>query len=134
MISPALAWGHFLTACLLGAGLGLVYDFLRPLRPRFTALSDLLFLGVLGYTLVYLFFGVCAGDIRGGYALGLAAGGFCWEWTLGRIFSPVFAGFWKALGGFSGLWRHLGKNFFKKPEKTKIFLCKLGKMGYNKEE
>lgn len=135
MISPALAWGHFLTACLLGAGLGLVYNFLRPLRPRFTALSDLLFLGVLGYTLVYLFFGVCAGDIRGGYALGLAAGGFAWEWTLGRLISPVFAGFWKALGH---LFRALGapwKKFFqKKSEKTKIFLCKLGKMGYNKEE
>ena len=66
MISPALAWGHFLAACLLGVGLGLVYDFLRPLRPRFTALSDVVFLAVLGYTLIYLFFGVCAGDIRGG--------------------------------------------------------------------
>ena len=129
MISPALAWGHFLTACLLGAGLGLVYDFLRPLRPRFTALSDLLFLGVLGYTLVYLFFGVCAGDIRGGYALGLAAGGFAWEWTLGRLISPVFAGFWKALGGFSGLWGHLGKNFFKKIRKNKNFSLQAGKNG-----
>lgn len=130
MISPALAWGHFLTACLLGAGLGLVYDFLRPLRPRFTALSDLLFLGVLGYTLVYLFFGVCAGDIRGGYALGLAAGGFAWEWTLGRLISPVFAGFWKALGH---LFRALGapwKKFFqKKIRKNKNFSLQAGKNG-----
>lgn len=130
MISPALAWGQFLTACLLGAGLGLVYDFLRPLRPRFTALSDLLFLGVLGYTLVYLFFGVCRGDIRGGYALGLAAGGFCWEWTLGRIFSPVFAGFWKGLGGlFPGFGGTLEKIFSKKSEKNKNFSLQAGKNG-----
>lgn len=135
MISPALAWGHFLAACLLGVGLGLVYDFLRPLRPRFTALSDGVFLAVLGYALIYLFFGVCAGDIRGGYLLGLAVGGFAWEWSLGRLISPVFSGFWKGLGGF---FRALGapwKKFFQKiRKKTKIFLCKREKMGYNKEE
>lgn len=135
MISPALAWGHFLAACLLGAGLGLVYDFLRPLRPRFTALSDVVFLAVLGYALIYLFFGVCAGDIRGGYLLGLAVGGFAWEWSLGRLISPVFVGFWKGLGGFfRALGGSLEKIFSKNPKKTKIFLCKREKMGYNKEE
>ena len=129
MISPALAWGHFLAACLLGVGLGLVYDFLRPLRPRFTALSDVVFLAVLGYALIYLFFGVCAGDIRGGYLLGLAVGGFAWEWSLGRLISPVFVGFWKVLGAFSGLWGLLGKNFFKKSEKNKNFSLQAGKNG-----
>ena len=46
MTPPALALQRFGAACLLGVGLGLWYDFLRPLRPRNTALSDLVFLAV----------------------------------------------------------------------------------------
>ena len=44
MIPPALAARWFAAALALGAGLGLFYEFLRPLRPRFTGLGDLLFL------------------------------------------------------------------------------------------
>ena len=42
MTPPALALQRLGAACLLGVGLGLWYDFLRPLRPRNTVLSDLL--------------------------------------------------------------------------------------------
>ena len=44
MIPPALAFQRFGIACLLGVGLGVLYGFLRPLRPRHTGLSDALFL------------------------------------------------------------------------------------------
>ena len=44
MTPPELAAGRFLAACLLGAQLGVWYGFLRPLRPRWTALSVSLFL------------------------------------------------------------------------------------------
>ena len=47
MTPPALAAQRFGLACLLGGGLGLCYGFLRPLRPKRTALSDLLFLPAL---------------------------------------------------------------------------------------
>lgn len=47
MITPAEAARQFLDSLILGGCLGLTYSFLRPLRPRFTGLSDLLFLAAL---------------------------------------------------------------------------------------
>ena len=45
MIPPAEALRHFGIAFGLGCLLGVLYGFVRPLRPRLTALSDLIFLG-----------------------------------------------------------------------------------------
>ena len=44
MTTPQAEALRFLTACLLGAGLGVVYGFLRPLRPKWTTLADSAFL------------------------------------------------------------------------------------------
>ena len=44
MTAPALAAERFGIGCLLGAGLGLWYAFLRPLRRRRTGFADVLFL------------------------------------------------------------------------------------------
>ena len=71
MTAPALAFRHFCTACLLGVLLGVYYGFLRPLRPRFTTLSDLLFVLGAGWVWLYLGFAVCRGDLRLGYFAGL---------------------------------------------------------------
>ena len=49
MTGPALDAQRFLIACLMGAALGIYYGFLRPLRPRHTALSDFLFLPAAFY-------------------------------------------------------------------------------------
>ena len=57
MISPALAAQRFLISLLAGAVLGVYYGFLRPLRPKHTVLSDLLFLPGAFYTLLYIAFG-----------------------------------------------------------------------------
>ena len=64
MTTPIYAFSRFAIALALGAGLGLFYGFLRPLRPRYTALSDLLFLAGLSYVWLYFNFAVCRGDIR----------------------------------------------------------------------
>ena len=41
MIPPALAAQRLLMGWVIGSALGAYYDFLRPLRPKFTVLSDL---------------------------------------------------------------------------------------------
>ena len=94
MSAPAVAAQRLGIACLLGCGLGLYYGFLRPLRPKWTGLSDLLFLLGGFWTWLYMGFGVCRGDLRLGYTAGLVAGGFLWECTVGRWLRPVFRAFW----------------------------------------
>lgn len=98
MTPPALALQRFGIACLLGVGLGLLYGFLRPLRPRHTLLSDLLFLAGTAWVWLYLALAVCAGDLRLGYSLGLPIGAAAWEATVGRMLRPVFSFFWSAVG------------------------------------
>lgn len=105
MTAPAEAAGRFLWACLVGAALGAVYDFLRPLRPGHPLLSDGLFLLAAGWGWLVLTFSLCAGDLRLGYLGGLAAGGLVWEWTLGQLLRPVFGGFWSLVGKFAGILR-----------------------------
>ena len=64
MTAPALDAARFSAACLLGMGLGVIYGFLRPLRPRLTALADLIFVACFGAAWVYHSFGICRGDLR----------------------------------------------------------------------
>lgn len=113
MTAPAEAAGRFLWAVMLGAVLGGIYDWLRPLRPRHTWLSDGLFLASTGYMLVYLAFGVCRGDLRMGYLFGLLTGWFLWEWTVGMLLRPIFSGFWKIVAGIAGFFCDLCKKFQK---------------------
>ena len=103
MISPVLTMQRFGAGCLLGAGLGVLYGFLRPLRPRHTVLSDVLFLLGVGWAWLYLAFAVCGGDLRPGYSAGLALGGLAWEMTVGRLISPIFSLFWKTVAWMKGL-------------------------------
>ncbi|MBQ7801679.1 MAG: hypothetical protein IJ375_05080 [Oscillospiraceae bacterium] len=103
MTAPALAAERFALACLLGLPLGALYGFLRPLRPRRGTLADLLFVAAAAAAWLYLSFGICQGDLRLGYSAGLAAGGFCWEWTAGQLLRPVFSMFWQTIGRFWAL-------------------------------
>ena len=48
-MTPAVAAYRMACALALGAALGLIYGFLRPLRPRHTLLSDGIFLAVTAW-------------------------------------------------------------------------------------
>lgn len=127
MNGPALDGWRFLWACGIGAILGAWYGFLRPLRPRHTVLSDLLFLPALLYSWLYLSFAICRGDIRLGYTLGLLVGALIWEWTAGRLLRPVAKGFWHL---FSRIWHGFFRIFekiFKKIRKNAKILFAIWK-------
>ncbi len=98
MTAPGLAFRLLAVCVAAGAVLGLWYDFLSPLRPRHTAAADLAFLGVSLAVWVYMSFGICGGDLRMGYLLGVAAGGALWRWGPGRLVRPLFRGFWRIAG------------------------------------
>lgn len=134
MTAPALAADRFAAACLIGMALGLVYGFLRPLRPRLTALADFLFLLAAAAGWVFLSFRICQGDLRLGYTAGLLAGGFFWENTAGRVLRPVYRAFWR------GIKRLLGLLFLPFQKILQIFrkimkknICISEKIGYNRE-
>lgn len=124
MTGPALDGWRFLWGCGIGVILGVWYGFLRPLRPRHTFLSDLLFLPAMGYAWLYLSFAICRGDIRLGYTVGLLIGAYIWQWTVGRWLQPVFQGFWRLISKIWHLFFEIFKNFFKKiRENAKILFA-----------
>ena len=98
MTDPAFAARALLMALGMGAALGGVYGFLRPLRPRLTALADLSFVAAACWVWLVHTFAVCGGDSRPVCLLVMLAGGLVWEWTLGRLLRPVFALFWRGIG------------------------------------
>lgn len=95
MTAPALAAHRFMCCCLLGAALGVYYEFLRPLRPRYTLAADALFLTGCVWVWLIMSFRVCRGDLRLGYSAGLLAGGIVWVLAFGSLIAPIFSGFWK---------------------------------------
>ena len=98
MTAPAVAACRFGWACLIGAGLGGVYGFFRPLRLRRTAAADTLFLLVTVWAWTYLSFGICGGDLRLAYHAGMLLGGILFDRTLGRLLQPIFGWFWRCVG------------------------------------
>ncbi|MBQ2892958.1 MAG: hypothetical protein IJE24_02370 [Oscillospiraceae bacterium] len=123
MTAPALAADRFLAACLIGMQLGFVYDFLRPLRPKFTAVGDILFLFALGAGWVYLGFGVCRGDLRFGYTVGLLAGILFWELTATRLLRRFFAAFWRPFQKFFRIFIKNVKKLFATAQKKVTIKC-----------
>ena len=97
MTDPIVAARRFAIGFFLGAVLGLWYGFLRPLRPRHTTISDLLFLLGAGWMWLYYMFAVCRGDLRLGAFFALLLGCIVWERTAGLLIRPVFFGFWHFL-------------------------------------
>ena len=90
MTAPAIAGRYLVTAILLGTLPGLFHAFLRPLRIRHRHLCDLCSVAALLYCWIYVGFGVCGGDLRTGYLLGMLLGwgvGIC---ILGKWLQPVF--------------------------------------------
>jgi len=122
MNTPSQEFHRLWMGCLLGLLLGVIYGFLRPLRPKHTILADSLFLIFLIWAWLYQGFAVCRGDLRLGYYAGFPIGAVVWLNTLGRLLSPIFALFWKGVNGFfHGLSLPL-KIIFQKIKKIFIFL------------
>ena len=98
MTAPVQAAARFLWGLAMGGGLGLLYGFLRPLRPRWTALTDFVTVAAALWAWIWLSFGICRGDIRLGATAALGLGALAWELTAGRLLRPLFSLFWKLLG------------------------------------
>ncbi len=112
MTAPGIAAVYWLRTLAVGAGLGVVYGFLRPLRPRLTVLADGLFAAALFCGWVYMTFGICGGDSRLGCTAALFLGILAWEATLGRLLRRAFSLFWQAVGGFFRLCMLPAKKIF----------------------
>lgn len=129
-MTPTSAATQFVMSVFIGGALGVVYGFLRPLRPRWVTISDLLFLAATTYGVLFMSFAVAKGDLRPEHLLGMFMGGVLWEAFPGRWLRPVFAmvwlPFWKIMECFSRLF----KNFFKKIKKFLLF--PLGKREKNR--
>ena len=122
-MTPRTEAYRLVCSVLLGAALGGYYGFLRPLRPRRTALSDVLFSLGAGWVWLFHSFYLCRGDIRVGYLFGLFFGAVLWELTAGRWLRPLFGMIWKKLGA---VWKLLGIPWKKFLQKTKTALLALG--------
>ena len=125
MTVPATALTFLGQSILAGAVLGLIYSFLRPLRPKHTAAADSLFLAAALWAFAWISFGVCGGDIRLGSLMGQLLGGIAAERTLGRQLSPIFRSFWRGLGWIWKFFLVPGKKFCN----LRKFCLHLGKNG-----
>ena len=114
MTAPALAAARFAVGCLMGAGLGILYGFLRPLRPRLTWLADTVFVLCTLWAWLVLSFAVCRGEVRPGISAALFLGAFLLDRTLGRLLAPIFRWFWKLLGSLFGVIFLPIRKFFQK--------------------
>lgn len=127
MTAPGQAAMQLLLSALLGAAVGLGFDMLRPLSRRHSVLADLLFFPVLVSAGVVLSFPICRGNPTGAAILACAVGVFGWNVTAGRVLRPVFFAFWGFVCRIVSLVKKF-LYFFKKP------LCKMKKIGYNRED
>lgn len=97
MTAPAIAARALAASLAAGGALGALYGFLRPLRPRLTALADLIFVAAALLAWLQVTFGHFAGDCRPGCILVILAGIMVWEATVGRLLQPIFAAFWRGI-------------------------------------
>ncbi|MBQ8579674.1 MAG: spore cortex biosynthesis protein YabQ [Oscillospiraceae bacterium] len=127
MMTPAEAGSRLLYALAVGAVLGFIYGFLRPLRPRHTALADGLFVLCALWGWVYLMFGLCKGNIRFGLFAAMGAGGVLWEISFGRLLRPVFGKFWGLIGAINAFFLRPLQLFLRKIQKIAKKLLASGK-------
>ena len=114
MTAPDLAAQRLLWGLLLGAQLGLVYEFLRPLRVRHHAPADLLFVGFGFWVWGWYSFQICAGDIRLGATVALMLGTFLTVFLTGRLLRKLFFPFWRGIFHIFSQFALPAKKIFKK--------------------
>ena len=117
-MTPETVAARSAAALVLGLGLGLVYDLLRPLRPRHTAFADTLFVLAALWSWLVLGFRVCQADLRLGYSAALGGGWLLWQALPGRLLQPVIFRIWGLLTRFVQFIFRPVKNIFKKSKKN----------------
>lgn len=110
---PSIVAQRFLIACLLGCALGIYYEFLRPLRKKWTNLSDIAFVVGAFWVWLYLGFGVCEGDLRFGFSVALLGSSILFVVTIGSWLKPLFSIFWRVIGHILGVFAYPIKQFYK---------------------
>lgn len=98
MTPPALLFSRFLMACLLGVGLGFCYSFLTSLPRKLIHLADSVFILLLFAFGIYLGFGICHGDLRPVYSIGLLVSAAGWHFSVGKHLQSLFSSFFRCLG------------------------------------
>lgn len=112
MTAPAEAGRCLLTSILLGFLPGLLHSFLQPVRVRHRHIADLISVTALFYCWIYVGFGVCGGDLRLGYLLGMLGGWALCICTAGKWLQCLFYGFFHFLSRlFAALRRIIVKIF-----------------------
>ena len=94
MTVPSDAALRVLWGLWVGAFLGLCYDFLRPLRRRYNAPADAVFVVIALMAWVWYSFQICLGDIRLGGTASLGLGMLLWMGTVSLGVRKVFYWFW----------------------------------------
>ncbi len=112
MMQPELLFSRFLTACLLGVGLGLLYDFLTALPGKLIHLADGVFILALFACGIYFGFGICSGDLRPIYCFGFFAGAAVWHYTAGKHLRSLFVRFFSYFFRLCSIFWYPFKKFF----------------------
>lgn len=134
MTIPAEAALRILWGLAVGAVLGVCYDFLRPLRRRYNAPADGVFVLAALFGWVWYSFRICQGDIRMGGTVSLGMGLLLWLGTGSLFTRRVFYWFWLAIFRIICFFTFPFTKFF---EKIRYFFKKVfaygKKRGYNRK-
>ena len=112
MTAPATAGRCLLIAILLGFLPGLLHSFLQPVRVRHRHIADLCSVAALFYCWIYLGFGICGGDLRMGYLLGMLGGWALCICTVGKLLQCLFYGYFRFLERIFSYLRQIIRKIF----------------------
>ena len=115
MNTTALLFSRFVIACLLGVGLGTIYDLLSCLPRALRHIGDGLFVVALFICGIYLGFAVCQGDLRPVYSAGLLLGVIGWHYSFGKLLRPLILRLFR-------LWANIFSKIFKTFKKIFCFI------------
>lgn len=133
MTVPGEAALRFLWGLALGALMGIVYEFLRPLRRRRNAPADLLFVLFCLWVWIWYGFQICAGDIRLGGTAALGLGAMALIFVFGKPLRGLFFPFWRgSFQIFGWIFAPLKKIFKKNSAFFEKSICIWQKKGYNR--
>ena len=127
MNHPAEVGVRFLQCVCAGFLLGPGIDAVFPLRHRLSVLFQLLVSIQIVLVWSVCCFGICGGDIRGGYLAGCALGLFCWRNTLSPSVRGIFGKIWSILCRFTGRLAGVFYQILKKVLKIEKFFFASGK-------